>query len=105
VPIDALRVDGGAAASDLLMQIQADFCGIPVDRPRVLETTAVGAALLARRGIVGASADLGAMDAVERRFVATLSAPSRASQRLRWKRAVDAARAFGSPAQISLEAQ
>ena len=105
VPIDALRVDGGAAASDLLMQIQADFCGIPVDRPRVLETTAVGAALLARRGIVGSSADLGAMDAVERRFVATLSAPSRASQRLRWKRAVDAARAFGSPAQISLEAQ
>src|SRR6185436_14933575 len=42
-----LRVDGGAAANDLLMQIQADLLGIPVVRPRVIETTALGAALLA----------------------------------------------------------
>jgi glycerol kinase len=42
-----LRVDGGAAANDLLMQFQADVIGIPVVRPRVLETTARGAAYLA----------------------------------------------------------
>src|SRR5436309_13406429 len=42
-----LRVDGGAAADDLLMQFQADLLGIPVVRPRVLETTALGAAYLA----------------------------------------------------------
>ncbi|OGA22908.1 MAG: glycerol kinase [Betaproteobacteria bacterium RIFCSPLOWO2_02_FULL_65_24] len=42
-----LRVDGGAAANDLLMQIQADLLGIPVVRPRILETTALGAAYLA----------------------------------------------------------
>jgi glycerol kinase len=42
-----LRVDGGAAANDLLMQFQADLLGIPVQRPAVLETTALGAAYLA----------------------------------------------------------
>ncbi len=44
---EALRVDGGAAANDLLLQIQADLLGIPVERPRVLETTALGAAYMA----------------------------------------------------------
>ena len=43
----ALKVDGGATANDLLCQIQADLLGIAVDRPRVLETTAAGAAYLA----------------------------------------------------------
>ena len=42
-----LRVDGGAAANDLLMQFQADILGVPVVRPKVLETTALGAAYLA----------------------------------------------------------
>ena len=42
-----LRVDGGAAANDLLMQFQADLLGVPVVRPKVLETTALGAAYLA----------------------------------------------------------
>jgi len=46
-PLRALRVDGGAAANDLLMQFQADLLGIPVHRPAVLETTALGAAFLA----------------------------------------------------------
>jgi glycerol kinase len=47
VPLQALRVDGGAAANDLLMQFQADQLGVPVQRPRVRETTALGAAYLA----------------------------------------------------------
>jgi glycerol kinase len=46
-PLSALRVDGGAAANDLLMQFQADLLGMPVQRPAVLETTALGAAYLA----------------------------------------------------------
>jgi glycerol kinase len=47
IVLAGLRVDGGAAASDLLMQIQADVLGVPVVRPKVLETTALGAAYLA----------------------------------------------------------
>src|SRR6201996_4488133 len=46
-PLGALRVDGGAAVNDLLMQFQADLLGVPVVRPRVTETTALGAAYLA----------------------------------------------------------
>ncbi len=46
-PLTALRVDGGAAANDFLMQFQADLLGVPVERPAVLETTALGAAYLA----------------------------------------------------------
>jgi len=47
VPLSALRVDGGACANDLLMQFQADILGVPVQRPKVIETTALGAAYLA----------------------------------------------------------
>jgi glycerol kinase len=47
VPLQALRADGGAAANDLLMQFQADVLGVPVQRPAVTETTALGAAYLA----------------------------------------------------------
>jgi glycerol kinase len=46
-PFKELRVDGGAAANDALMQFQADLLGVPVHRPAVLETTALGAAYLA----------------------------------------------------------
>ena len=49
-PLAELRVDGGAAANDLLMQMQADLLGVPVLRPRLLETTAFGAAFLAALG-------------------------------------------------------
>ncbi|TMQ67120.1 MAG: glycerol kinase GlpK [Candidatus Eisenbacteria bacterium] len=49
--IRTLRVDGGAAANDFLMQYQADLLGMPVERPRVLETTALGAGLLAGLGV------------------------------------------------------
>ena len=46
-PVTELRVDGGACVNDLLMQFQADLLGIPVVRPAVTETTALGAAYLA----------------------------------------------------------
>ena len=46
-----LRVDGGASANDLLCRIQADQLGVPVERPRIVETTALGAAFLAGLGV------------------------------------------------------
>jgi glycerol kinase len=49
-PLNELKVDGGAAANDLLMQIQADILGVPLVRPKVIETTALGAAMLAAQG-------------------------------------------------------
>ncbi len=50
-PLQSLRVDGGAAANDLLLQMQADLLGLPLHRPKLLETTALGAALLAGLGV------------------------------------------------------
>src|SRR5205814_4961765 len=47
IALDELRVDGGASANNLLMQTQADILGVPVVRPKVIETTALGAAFLA----------------------------------------------------------
>lgn len=49
-PVETLRVDGGAAANDLLLQVQADLLGVPILRPRITETTALGAAMLAAVG-------------------------------------------------------
>ena len=51
VKLSGLKVDGGAAANNLLMQYQADILGVPIVRPRMLETTALGAALLAGLGV------------------------------------------------------
>lgn len=59
-PIQVLRVDGGAAANNLLMQFQANILGIDIHRPRIVETTALGAAYLAALG-VGLVADVGTL--------------------------------------------
>ena len=103
VAISALRVDGGAAASDILMRMQADLLGRPVARPAALETTALGAALLAEAGVSegvprGLPADSAAARADETRFEPAPAAEGRAKSRERWRRAVDTVRAFGSPA-------
>jgi glycerol kinase len=85
-----LRVDGGASANDLLMQIQADVLGLPVDRPAVLETTALGAALLAGTA-VGFYADAAAVAEarrIERSFVPRMEADVRDRLRARWRDAV-----------------
>ena len=60
IALGELRVDGGAAANDLLMQFQADILGVPVVRPKVIETTALGAAFLAGLavGFWGSAADV-----------------------------------------------
>lgn len=89
-PIKELRVDGGACANDLLMQMQADLLGIPVIRPTVIETTALGAAYLAglNCGIYQNSQELAAQWHVEKRFEPTMSRDHAKSKMDAWDRAV-----------------
>ena len=85
-----LRVDGGACVNNLLMQFQADLLGIPVVRPAVTETTALGAAYLAGLAI-GVYADLDELSAqwrAERRFEPTMSRERAAELMARWNHAV-----------------
>ena len=85
-----LRVDGGASVNNLLMQFQADLLGIPVVRPKVIETTALGAAYLAGLA-VGTYKNLDELAAqwqVERRFVPTLPRERAAELMANWERAV-----------------
>lgn len=89
-PVAELRVDGGASRSDLLMQFQADLLGVPVVRPAVTETTALGAAYLAGLavGYWKSPADIAAQRVVEKRFEPTMP-PDRARElRDTWTRAV-----------------
>ena len=75
LPVAELRVDGGACVNNLLMQIQADLLGIPVVRPQVIETTALGAAYLAGLscGVYGNLDELSAQWQVDRTFRPTMS--------------------------------
>src|SRR3982750_4010002 len=89
-PVAELRVDGGACVNDLLMQFQADLLGIPVVRPKVVETTALGAAYLAGLscGVYSGTDELAAQWQVERTFYPTMS-PARAAQVMQqWEHAV-----------------
>ena len=84
-----LRVDGGAAANDSLMQFQADILGIPVVRPAVTETTAFGAALLAGRAVNFWPADqAGASSQTDRRFEPAMPASEAQALRTRWDEAI-----------------
>ena len=91
ITLSELRVDGGAAANDLLLQFQADILGVPVLRPQVLETTALGAAYLAGLavGYWQSDADVGANWRVDRRFEPALPAARAAELRAAWERAVE----------------
>ncbi|HUB52237.1 MAG TPA: glycerol kinase GlpK [Terracidiphilus sp.] len=93
-PLAALRVDGGAAVNDLLMQFQADILGVPVVRPQVTETTALGAAYLAglATDFWASPDDLKARRAGDVRFEPRMSATERAERRARWQKAVDRAK-------------
>jgi glycerol kinase len=83
-----LRVDGGASANDLLMQLQADQLQRPVERPVIVETTALGAAFLAglATGVWSSREELAATWQLDRRFVP--GAPDDAAH-ARWRRAVE----------------
>jgi glycerol kinase len=91
---EALRVDGGATANDLLMQFQADILGIPVVRPRVLETTALGAAYLAGLavGVWSGPDEIAARWSVDRTFEPAMSADERGTRVAHWRRAVERAK-------------
>lgn len=84
-----LRVDGGAAANDWLMQFQADLTGVPVIRPALVELTAYGAARLAALGL-GRSLPPAEQLGASRRFEPRQDARWRADQRAAWRRAVHA---------------
>jgi glycerol kinase len=92
-----LRVDGGAAVNDLLMQFQADVLGVPVVRPRVTETTALGAAYLAGLAVsFWASPEaLCAERKGDVRFEPKMAVGERAERRGQWKKAVERAKAWG----------
>ncbi|HYP85084.1 glycerol kinase GlpK [Variovorax sp.] len=89
-PVSELRVDGGASVNDLLMQFQADLLGIPVVRPQVTETTALGAAYLAGLscGVYRDQAQLASQWKEERRFTPTWSRDRAEAAMARWEHAV-----------------
>lgn len=90
-----LRVDGGMTANDWTMQFLADILGAPVDRPKVRETTALGAAYLAglEAGLYPDPDAFAATWALERRFLPALDETTRTAKYARWRRAVEAAMA------------
>jgi glycerol kinase len=94
--IEAMRVDGGAAVNALLMQIQADLLGIPVVVPRILETTALGAAYLAgiRVGVWESAADVAAYWQSERTYEPAISADEAGARLARWREAVSRTRGW-----------
>jgi glycerol kinase len=87
-----LRVDGGMSASDWAMQFLSDIIGAPVDRPKVLETTALGAAWLAgmKAGVYPGRDEFAATWALERRFLPAMDETTRGAKYARWQRAVAA---------------
>ena len=89
-PLRELRVDGGAAANDLLVQFQADVLGVPIRRPKNLETTALGAAFLAGlgAGVWSSTADLATLWREQARFTPAMPPDQVATWRARWAAAV-----------------
>jgi glycerol kinase len=96
VPLAELRVDGGAAGNDLLLQLQADLMGVPVARPALLETTALGAAFLAGLavGVFRDLDDLAARWRAERVFEPALDRGRAEEMRARWQKAVERAKGW-----------
>ena len=96
LPLTELRVDGGAARNDLLMQFQADVLGVPVVRPVVTETTALGAAYLAglATGFWSSREEIAAQWQVEQRFEPRMPVDERAQRLATWRRAVERSRGW-----------
>jgi glycerol kinase len=90
-PVLEVRADGGAARNDMLMQFQADLLGVPVVRPTVTETTALGAAYLAglALGFWSSQEEIAAQWTAERTFDPAIGAGQRAELMGRWNRAVE----------------
>ncbi|MGC1360232.1 MAG: glycerol kinase GlpK [Silvibacterium sp.] len=93
-PVSSLRVDGGAAANDMLMQFQADLLGVPVIRPQIIETTALGAACLAgiATGFWGSPEEIRRERQGDSTFAPAMDRQHAAEARNRWKNAVERSR-------------
>jgi len=100
VALSELRVDGGATVNALLLQLQADLLGVPVLRPAVTETTALGAAYLAglATGFWKSSEEVSGQWRVERRFEPGMPEDQVAELKGRWRQALERARGWESPA-------
>lgn len=98
----SVRVDGGASANDLLMQMQADYLGVEVIRPRMVETTSAGAGYLAALGVGVFSGldDIRRVWKTERTFKPKLSAETRAERLTRWHLAIGRARLSESTVRV-----
>ena len=90
-----LRVDGGASANNFLMQFQADVLGVNVLRPRIVETTAMGAAMLAGRAVgLWTDSELAALPQPDRRFAPEMNPAERERLMRQWQRAVERSHAW-----------
>ena len=94
VPISVMRCDGGATANNFLMQFQSDILGIPLDIPKITDTTALGAAYMAALGIGDFSdiSDISKHWTLDRSYEPRMSADQRESLLFQWHRAIDRAR-------------
>lgn len=99
IALKELRVDGGACANNLLMQMQADFLGVNVVRPKVTETTALGAAYLAglATGFWKDAAEISQQWQVNRCFEPQMQASERQAKLIRWREAVERSRSWAQP--------
>ncbi|MCY0889241.1 MAG: FGGY-family carbohydrate kinase, partial [Alicyclobacillaceae bacterium] len=99
IALGTLRVDGGAAANHFLMQFQSDLLGAPVERPQVLETTALGAAYLAGLavGFWTSRSEIEKHWHAAQTYMPNGDAAWRTSRYAGWQKAVAATRAFTSP--------
>ncbi len=97
LPLKALRVDGGAVANNLLLQIQANLLGKEVQRPQIIETTSYGAAIFAGlgAGIFGSLAELAGISRIEQTFSPDLKHQDACKQMIKgWQQAIDAVLLF-----------
>ena len=99
IPLKELRVDGGAATNNTLMQFQADLLGVPVVRPAVTETTALGAAYLAGLAVgYWPSADaITGQWKVDRRFEPSMPRAEASTLRERWTAALERSKGWERP--------
>lgn len=99
MPVTEVRADGGAARNDMLMQFQSDLLGVPVLRPKVTETTALGAAYLAGLavGFWESQEEIATQWACERKFTPNMGGDQRSELLAKWNRATERAKAWETP--------
>jgi len=102
-PLQMLRADGGAASNDFLMQFQADILGVEVERPKIIETTALGAAYLAGLGVGvwESTEEVVRLRKVDRRFRPRLKSSERDALYEGWKEAVSRVRTSGGKSALA----